>query len=115
MEASESDSIKPAEQPATKKKPFFGIQMKLAPKPSVSLAPNPFLNKPKPPTVAKAFGNDSDEESEEMPSECKMRMKNIGRFTPTSSGPNSYGKTREGFVNMSKIYEKQLKDLLKDD
>jgi hypothetical protein len=89
--------------------------MKLAPKQTPSQIPNPLLNKPKPPTVAKAFSNDSDEDSEEMPIECKMRMRNIGRDTPTSSGPNSYGKTKEGFVNTSKIYEKNLKNFLKDD
>lgn len=31
-------------------------------------------------TVASAFNNDStDEDEEEMPAECRMRMRNIGR------------------------------------
>jgi len=30
-------------------------------------------------TVASAFNNDSDDEVEEMPAECRMRMRNIGR------------------------------------
>uniref|UniRef100_A0A1B0CB86 PEST proteolytic signal-containing nuclear protein n=1 Tax=Lutzomyia longipalpis TaxID=7200 RepID=A0A1B0CB86_LUTLO len=42
-------------------------------------------------TVASAFNADSDDEVEEMPAECRMRMRNIGRDTPTSSGPNSFG------------------------
>jgi hypothetical protein len=52
------------------------LQMKLnAPstaKPSVPL--------PKP-SVASAFNVDSDDETEEMPAECKMRMRNIGKVT----------------------------------
>lgn len=56
------------------------IQLKLnAPaKPSVV----PVVKK----TVASAFNEDSDDEVEEMPAECKMRMRNIGKNTPTSSG-----------------------------
>ncbi|ERE65300.1 PEST proteolytic signal-containing nuclear protein [Cricetulus griseus] len=38
---------------------------------------------------AAAFNEDEDSEPEEMPLEAKMRMKNIGRDTPTSAGPNS--------------------------
>lgn len=35
-------------------------------------------------TVASAFSNnDSDDEVEEMPAECRMRMRNIGRFVYT--------------------------------
>lgn len=32
------------------------------------------------------------------------------RDTPTSSGPNSYGKTKQGFCDAKKIFEKQLRD-----
>lgn len=61
-------------------------------------------------SVAKAFcADDSDDDEEEMPSECKMRMKNIGRNTPTSSGPNSFGKTKHGFCDQKKLFEKQTK------
>lgn len=35
------------------------------------------------PSVASAFNVDSDDEAEEMPPECKMRMKNIGKFLET--------------------------------
>lgn len=74
--------------------------------------------KPKEPTkpakVASVFGNDSDDEPEEMPAEAKMRMRNIGRDTPTSSGPNSYGKTKQGFCDSKKIFERQLKRLDSD-
>ncbi|XP_063697063.1 PEST proteolytic signal-containing nuclear protein-like [Culicoides brevitarsis] len=69
---------------------------------------------PKPVKVASVFNNDSDEEPEEMPAECKMRMKNIGRDTPTSSGPNSFGKTKQGFCDSKKMFEKKLKEMAAD-
>lgn len=88
------------------KKPVGGISLKLnAP---VAKSSQPKL------TVANAFNNDSDEEVEEMPAECKMRMKNIGRMTPTSSGPNSFGKTKMGFVDTKKMFEKKMQEMLKD-
>lgn len=61
--------------------------------------------------IANAFrqADDSDEsEPEEMPAECRMRMRNIGRETPTSSGPNSFGKTKHGFCDSKKMFEKKL-------
>ncbi|GAB0088282.1 PEST proteolytic signal-containing nuclear protein [Sergentomyia squamirostris] len=61
-------------------------------------------------SVASAFNADSDDEVEEMPAECRMRMRNIGRDTPTSSGPNSFGKTKQGFCDAKKILEKNLRD-----
>ncbi|XP_058463704.1 PEST proteolytic signal-containing nuclear protein-like [Malaya genurostris] len=68
----------------------------------------PKLMKP----IANAFaGDDSDEEPEEMPAECRMRMRNIGRETPTSSGPNSFGKTKHGFCDSKKIFEKKMNSL----
>lgn len=87
-----------------------GINIKLnspANKPIASVAPKPL-------TVASAFNNDSDDEAEEMPQECKMRMRNIGKNTPTSSGPNSFGKTKLGFVDSKKIFEKKMQEMLKD-
>ena len=62
--------------------------------------------------VAAVFGaDDSDEdEEEEMPAEARMRMKNIGRETITSSGPNSFGKTKYGFVDSKSLFEKKLKE-----
>lgn len=59
-------------------------------------------------SVAEAFNLSSDEE-EEMPPEARMRMRNIGRETPTSAGPNSFGKTRQGFCDVKKVFERQLK------
>ncbi|KAK9888087.1 hypothetical protein WA026_000364 [Henosepilachna vigintioctopunctata] len=80
----------------------LGIQMKLgATKPKE-------INKPKM-TVAAVFNTDDDSEPEEMPPEAKMRMRNIGRDTPTSSGPNSFGKTKHGFSDAKKVFEKSLK------
>ncbi|KAK0180111.1 hypothetical protein PV327_005785 [Microctonus hyperodae] len=61
------------------------------------------------PTVASVFNADDDEEPEEMPAEARMRMRNIGRETPTSAGPNSFGKTKQGFCDSKKIFEKTLK------
>lgn len=84
------------------------IQLKLnapAKKPVVPLAK---------PSVASAFNDDSDDEVEEMPAEAKMRMRNIGKNTPTSSGPNSFGKTAIGFVDSKKIFEKKMQQMLKD-
>ncbi|XP_055595478.1 uncharacterized protein LOC129746065 isoform X2 [Uranotaenia lowii] len=81
------------------------IQLKLGTAPKKE---TPKLLKP----VANAFANDdSDDEPEEMPAECRMRMRNIGRETPTSSGPNSFGKTKQGFCDSKKILEKQLNSL----
>lgn len=66
-------------------------------------------------SVAKAFNMDEDDD-EEMPPEAKMRMRNIGRDTPTSAGPNSFGKTRQGFCDTKKMYERQIKKkMLGDD
>lgn len=56
---------------ASFKRPAAGISLKLS-------APQAKSAQPKL-TVHDAFNNDSDEEVEEMPAECKMRMKNIGR------------------------------------
>lgn len=81
-------------------------------------------------SVASAFNQDSDDEPEEMPPEAKMRMRNIGRYglqsqqipfalsradyrdTPTSSGPNSFGKTKHGFSDAKKLFEKNLKEAM---
>ncbi|XP_028147286.1 PEST proteolytic signal-containing nuclear protein [Diabrotica virgifera virgifera] len=82
----------------------ISIQMKLGDK----KAPLP---KPKM-TVANVFNQDSDSEPEEMPAIARMRMKNIGRDTPTSSGPNSFGKTKHGFSDAKKLFEKTLKEAM---
>jgi len=39
---------------------------------------------------------------------CRMKMRNVGRETITSSGPNSFGKTRQGFTDSNKLFERQL-------
>ncbi|XP_058835241.1 PEST proteolytic signal-containing nuclear protein-like [Topomyia yanbarensis] len=78
---------------------------------SLKTVPNketPKLLKP----IANAFAaDDSDDEPEEMPAECRMRMRNIGRETPTSSGPNSFGKTKHGFCDSKKMFEKKMNSL----
>ncbi|XP_024946031.1 PEST proteolytic signal-containing nuclear protein [Cephus cinctus] len=67
------------------------------------------------PTVASVFNaDDDDEEPEEMPAEARMRMRNIGRETPTSAGPNSFGKTKQGFCDSKKIFEKTLKKAMEE-
>ncbi|KAI0207791.1 hypothetical protein LSAT2_007534 [Lamellibrachia satsuma] len=43
-----------------------------------------------------------------MPAVAKMRMKNIGRDTPTAAGPNSFGKGRLGFCNIQQAIQKDL-------
>ncbi|XP_047031905.1 PEST proteolytic signal-containing nuclear protein-like [Helicoverpa zea] len=64
------------------------------------------------PAVASVFSADDDDEPEEMPAEARMRMRNIGRETPTSAGPNSFGKTKQGFCDAKKVFEKNLKQAL---
>ena len=51
-------------------------------------------------------------DEEEMPVEAKMRMRNVGRETITSSGPNSFGKTKQGFTDANKLFERQLKEAM---
>jgi len=87
----------------------FGGAAKIAPVQMKLAAPKP-QEPPKKIKVASVFSNDSDDEVEEMPPECRMRMKNIGRDTPTSSGPNSFGKTKQGFCDAKKIFEKNMRD-----
>ncbi|XP_028168464.1 PEST proteolytic signal-containing nuclear protein-like [Ostrinia furnacalis] len=86
-------------------KPKEPIKMTLggAPKPNMGI---------KKPTVASVFNTDDDDEPEEMPAEARMRMRNIGRETPTSAGPNSFGKTKQGFCDAKKVFEKNLKEAL---
>ena len=43
-----------------------------------------------------------------------MKMRNVGRETITSSGPNSFGKTRHGFVDSAKLFERQLQMAMDD-
>eukprot|EP00096_Caligus_rogercresseyi_P012173 TRINITY_DN5024_c0_g1_i1.p2 TRINITY_DN5024_c0_g1~~TRINITY_DN5024_c0_g1_i1.p2 ORF type:complete len:121 (-),score=60.07 TRINITY_DN5024_c0_g1_i1:686-1048(-) len=63
------------------------------------------------PPVASVFGEDSSSsDEEEMPAEARMRMRNIGRDTATSSGPNSFGKTKQGFIDSKKLFEKHLQE-----
>merc|ERR1711972_1016229 len=62
---------------------------------------------------------DEDEEEgvyeEEIPEEFQIRMKNIGRMTKTSAGPNSYGKSQTGGFQDSKALlkarQKQCEEL----
>ncbi|XP_039979722.1 PEST proteolytic signal-containing nuclear protein-like isoform X1 [Xiphias gladius] len=63
----------------------------------------------KKPGLASVFNEDDDSEPEEMPPEAKMRMKNIGRETPTSAGPNSFNKGKQGFSDHQKLWERKLK------
>lgn len=36
----------------------------------------------------------------------------ISRDTPTSAGPNSFGKTKHGFCDAKKVFEKSLKETM---
>ncbi|KMQ88447.1 pest proteolytic signal-containing nuclear, partial [Lasius niger] len=87
-----------------------GIQIKLG---SAS-KPVPKTTTVQKPTVASVFNTDEDDEPEEMPAEARMRMRNIGRETPTSAGPNSFGKTKQGFCDSKKIFEKTLKKAMEE-
>lgn len=94
-------------------KPSSGLQIKIQ-KPKAPVSTTKPV-KPIKSTVQSAFNLDSDDEVEEMPDECRRRMRNIGRDTPTSSGPNSFGKTKQGFCDFKKIFEKQQKAMVADD
>ncbi|XP_028633566.1 PEST proteolytic signal-containing nuclear protein-like isoform X2 [Grammomys surdaster] len=59
-----------------------------------------------------AFNEDEVSEPEEMPPEAKMSMKNIGRDTPTSAGPNSFNKGKHGFSDNQKLWERNIKSHL---
>jgi len=58
--------------------------------------------------LATVFNADSSDEEEEMPEEARIRMRNVGRDTITSSGPNSFGKTRQGFTDTGRLFERSL-------
>ncbi|XP_043217097.1 PEST proteolytic signal-containing nuclear protein-like [Amphibalanus amphitrite] len=98
------------------KPPVKAISMKLGSKPPSSGPAPAALLKPKSLLAARAFGDgDSDDEEEEMPPEAKMRMKNIGRETPTSAGPNSFGKTKIGFCDSKKKRDRDLEESVADE
>lgn len=115
----ESSKEKDKDMTATKMKFSLGSKPKPAP---VKIS----LNKPKKDqtdqvktvpvksnTVAAAF-NDEDESDEEMPLEAKMKMKNVGKNTPVPSGPNSFGKSKLGFSQDYKMYERKLMEQIGD-
>lgn len=95
-----------------KLKPAAPVKIQLGSKPTVNkMAP---LAQSKSKKVAQVFNADDDSDEEEMPPEAKMRMRNLGRDTPTAAGPNSYGKGNLGFCNRRKILEKELKKQLEE-
>ncbi|XP_050436567.1 PEST proteolytic signal-containing nuclear protein-like [Adelges cooleyi] len=113
-----NDTDKP--QQDKKQKLAFGMKKTPLVKPGIKIKLNtpstkepPKLPKPASKSVAAVFGDLSDDEPEEMPKEARMRMRNIGRDTPTSAGPNSFGKTKHGFCNTGKLMEKSLKEATK--
>ncbi len=64
-------------------------------------------------SVASVFGEESSSDSdEEIPAEARMRMRNVGRETITSAGPNSFGKTKHGFVDAKKLFERQMQEAM---
>ena len=100
--------------PQVTSKTASGLQIKIQ-KPKTPALTSIKPVKPLKSTVQSAFNLDSDDEVEEMPDECRRRMRNIGRDTPTSSGPNSFGKTKQGFCDFKKIFEKQQKAMVAED
>lgn len=68
----------------------------------------PAMPKPKTMTVAQAFNSDESSDDEEMPPEAKMRMRNLGKDTPTAAGPNSFGKNRLGFCDRQKVIQREI-------
>ncbi|XP_051559625.1 PEST proteolytic signal-containing nuclear protein isoform X1 [Myxocyprinus asiaticus] len=116
-EISPEDESKSKPAPPKLLKTGFSLTAQAAKKPttiSIKLG----ASKPKEPTpalptkkpgLAAVFNEDDDSEPEEMPPEAKMRMKNIGRETPTSAGPNSFNKGKQGFSDHQKLWERKLK------
>ncbi|XP_060923849.1 PEST proteolytic signal-containing nuclear protein-like [Limanda limanda] len=113
----EEDDESPAEPPAPCKVPKIGFSMpaKMVKK-SNPISIKLGASKPKEPVppvppkkLASVFDDSDDSEPEEMPPEAKMRMKNIGRETPTSAGPNSFNKGKQGFSDQKKLWERKLK------
>ena len=39
---------------------------------------------------------------------------NFNRDTQTSAGPNSFGKTRQGFCDSKKVFERQMKKVIEE-
>merc|ERR1712106_611507 len=67
----------------------FGIKISLnTSRPQTTTIPPVFRPKP----VSAVFNADSSDSEEEIPAEARMKMRNVGRETITSSGPNSFGK-----------------------
>jgi len=103
-----------------KKKLSFNAKSKMIKKPSktvnsLSIAlKSKVVEKTKAKSIPKraALFDSSDSEPEEMPLEARMRMRNIGRNTPTSSGPNSFNKSKLGFVDSQKHWQKQQESIL---
>ncbi|XP_049876189.1 PEST proteolytic signal-containing nuclear protein-like [Pectinophora gossypiella] len=108
---SDSEEEVPAPPPPPRiSKISIGFTKPKAPiKMNIGASKGPTMPKP---TVASVFSADDDDEPEEMPAEARMRMRNIGRETPTSAGPNSFGKTKQGFCDAKKVFEKNLKQAL---
>lgn len=75
-----------------------GIQIKLNTQPKPVM---PVIQKT--PKINSIFNPDESDSDEEMPAEARMRMKNIGKDTPTSSGPNSFGKTKQGKIRVCSL------------
>ncbi|XP_015808951.3 PEST proteolytic signal-containing nuclear protein isoform X1 [Nothobranchius furzeri] len=116
---SEDEDSSSADQPAPSKASKIGFSMsnKMAQK-SNPITIKLGASKPKEPApsappkksgLASVFNEDDDSEPEEMPPEAKMRMKNIGRETPTSAGPNSFNKGKQGFSDNQKLWERKIK------
>ena len=87
----------------------FGIAIKLG---ASSSSKKTEEDKVKKPTVASVFNDEDSSDEEEMPLEAKMRMRNVGRETITSSGPNSFGKTKRGFTDANKLFERELQEAM---
>lgn len=102
----QTSSVEAEVATGTKRKSTGAIAIKLCPKPKDS---NETLVKEKKSKLSSVFNDDSESE-EEMPLECKMKMRNIGRDTSTSSGPKSFNKGKKGFTkNSFKVFELSMK------
>lgn len=103
LKRNSTDGVQPLKPQSSKPKSkgLFGV--KIEPKKTEQKEPKKKMS------LASVFNEDSEPEEEEMPLECRQRMRNIGRETPTSSGPKSFNKGKNGFMNKQMAFELSMK------
>lgn len=105
-DTSEDTIVMPPADKATPAKPVRLCLGSQKPKIDASIKVKPTCSE-----VRKVF-DDDEEIKEVMPPEARQRMRNKGRETPTSSGPNSFGKGRHGFLDRRAMLDRETRALM---